>query len=138
MKAINVTLVYNGQTEAAFNFYKSVFGGESSNVQRMKDIPGAPPMSAEESEKILHMSFPIGSAILMGMDMPAGRGTVNQGNNFMITLDTSSEEEATKLFNGLSANGVVMMPMAHQFWGSFFGMFTDKFGIQWMVSCVNN
>jgi PhnB protein len=136
MKAINITLVYNGQTEAAFNFYKSVFGGEFSNVQRMKDMPSPHPMSAEESEKILHMSFPIGSAILMGMDMPEGRGTTNQGTNFMVTLDTSSEEEATNIFNGLSAGGIVMMPMDHQFWGSYFGMFTDKFGIQWMVSYV--
>ena len=136
MKAINITLVYNGNTEAAFNFYKSVFGGDFSNIQRMKDMPNPPPMSAEESEKILHMSLPIGSAVLMGMDMPAGRGTANQGTNFMITLDMSSEEEATKIFNGLSADGTVMMPMDHQFWGSFFGMFTDKFGIQWMVSYV--
>lgn len=138
MKAINITLLYDGQTEAAFNFYKSVFGGEFSNVQRMKDMPNPHPMSAEESEKILHMAFPIGSAILMGMDMPAGRGTVNQGNNFMITLDTSSKEEATKIFDGLSVGGTVMMPMADQFWGSYFGMFTDKFGIQWMVSYVNS
>jgi PhnB protein len=136
MKAINITLVYNGQTEAAFNFYKSVFGGEFSNVQRIKDMPSPYPMSAEESEKILHMAFPIGSAILMGMDMPEGRGTTNQGTNFMVTLDTSSEEEATNIFNGLSAGGIVMMPMDHQFWGSYFGMFTDKFGIQWMVSYV--
>ena len=138
MKAINITLLYDGQTEEAFNFYKSVFGGEFSNVQRMKDMPSPHPMSAEESEKILHMSLPIGSAILMAMDMPAGRGTVNMGNNFMATLDTSSKEEATKIFDGLSVGGTVMMPMADQFWGSYFGMFTDKFGIQWMVSYVNS
>jgi len=136
MKAINITLVFDGQTEAAFNFYKSVFGGEFSNLQRMKDIPGAPPMPAEESEKILHMAFPIGGAILMGMDAPTGRMVVNQGNNFMVTLDTGSEEETTTLFNGLSAGGLITMPLGHQFWGSFFGMVTDKFGIQWMLSYV--
>ena len=133
MKAINVTLVFDGETEAAFNFYKSVFGGEFSNLQRMKDIPGNP-MPAEESEKILHMSFPIGSAILMGMDAPKGRMDLNKGNNFMITLDTSSEEETTKLFNGLAEGGIITMPLANQFWGAFFGMITDKFGIQWMLS----
>jgi PhnB protein len=136
MKAINITMVFNGQTEAAFNFYRSVFGGEFSNLQRMKDMPGPPSMSAEESEKILHMALPIGSATLMGMDMPKGRGTVYAGNNFYVTLDTSSEEETTKLFNGLAEGGSVMMPVAHQFWGSFFGMVTDKFGIQWMLSYV--
>lgn len=136
MKAINITILFDGQAEAAFNFYKSVFGGDFSNVQRMKDMPDAPPMLADEREKILHMAFPIGSAVLMGMDMPAGRGTVNTGNNFMVTLDTSSEEETTRLFNGLSEGGTVMMPVEHQFWGAFFGMLTDKFGIQWMLSYV--
>jgi PhnB protein len=136
MKAINITILFDGQAEAAFNFYKSVFGGEFSNVQRMKDMPDAPPMPADEREKILHMAFPIGSAVLMGMDMPAGRGTVSAGNNFMVTLDTSSEEETTRLFNGLSEGGTVMMPVEHQFWGAFFGMLTDKFGIQWMLSYV--
>jgi len=135
MKALNITLVFNGKTEAAFDFYKSVFGGEYSNVQRMKDMPGASPMSAEEGEKIMHMSLPItGNQVLMGMDMPEGRGTTNMGDNFFITLDTSSEEETTKLFNGLSKGGSVMMPLAKQFWGSFFGMVTDPFGVQWMLS----
>ena len=136
MKANNITILFDGQAEAAFNFYNSVFGGDFSNVQRMKDMPDAPPMLADEREKILHMAFPIGSAVLMGMDMPAGRGTVNTGNNFMVTLDTSSEEETTRLFNGLSEGGTVMMPVEHQFWGAFFGMLTDKFGIQWMLSYV--
>jgi PhnB protein len=84
----------------------------------------------------MHMALPVGSAILMGMDMPAGRGTVNEGNNFMVTLDTSSEEETTRLFNGLSAGGTVTMLVDHQFWGAYFGMLTDKFGIQWMLSYV--
>lgn len=137
MKAVNLTLVYNGQTEAAFNFYKTVFGGEFSNVTRMKDMPSEHPMTDEEKEKILHMSFPItGNFALNGMDMPAGRGVTNVGTNFMVTLEVSSEEEATKYFNGLSAGGMVMMPLDHQMWGAFFGMFTDKFNVQWMVSYV--
>jgi PhnB protein len=134
MKASNITIVFDGKTEAAFNFYRSIFGGEFSNFQRMKDMQGAPPMSAEEGEKILHAALPIGNSVIMGMDMPSGRGTVNAGNNFMVTLDTSSEEETTRVFNRLAEGGFVMMPLGHQFWGAFFGMVTDKFGIQWMLS----
>jgi PhnB protein len=136
MKALSVTIMFNGQTEAAFNFYKSVFGGEFVNIQRMREMPDPMPMSAEEGEKILYVGLRIAGGMLAGMDMPKGRGTANAGNNFMVTLDTSSEEETTRLFNGLSAGGSVMMPLADQFWGAFFGMFTDKFGIQWMVSYV--
>jgi len=134
MKAVNITLVFDGQTEAAFTFYRSIFGGEFTNLQRMKDIPGDHQLPAEESEKILHMSFQAGDFILMGMDMPKGRMELNPGNNFMITVHASSEEETTKFFNGLAEGGSVMMPLANQFWGAFFGMVTDKFGIQWMLS----
>ena len=136
MKALSITLMFDGQTEEAFNFYKSVFGGEFFAVQRMREMPSPEPISAEEGEKILYMGLKVAGGTLAGMDMPKGRGDVNIGNNFMITLDTESEEETTKLFNGLSAGGMVMMPLDHQFWGAFFGMFTDKFGIQWMVSYV--
>ena len=136
MKAVNITIVFNGQAEAAFNFYRSIFGGEFSNVQRMKDMPSPHPMSAEESEKILHMAYPVGNSVLMGMDMPEGRGTTIVGTNFMVTLDTSSEEETDRFFNGLAEGGNVMMPVAQQFWGAYFGMLTDKFGIQWMLSYV--
>jgi PhnB protein len=134
MKASNITIVFNGKTEAAFNFYKSIFGGEFIDFQRMKDMPGAPPMSAEEGEKIMHAALPVGNSVIMGMDMPDGRGTVNAGNNFMVTLDTSSEEETIEVFNRLAEGGFVMMPPDHQFWGAFFGMVTDQFGIQWMLS----
>jgi PhnB protein len=136
MEAINITIVFDGKTEAAFNFYKSVFGGEFIHLKRMKDMQGANPMSAEEGEKILHAALPIGGSVLMGMDMPQGRGPINAGNNFMVTLDTGSEEETTRLFNQLSESGSVMMPPDHQFWGAFFAMFTDQFGIQWMLSYV--
>jgi PhnB protein len=136
MKATNITLVFGGKAEAAFTFYKSVFGGEFMHLQRMKDMPGSPAMSVEEGEKVLHMALPIGNSILMGMDAPHGRMEVNTGNNFMITLDTSNEEETTRLFNGLAEGGIITMPLANQFWGAFFGMVTDKFGIQWMLSYV--
>jgi PhnB protein len=138
MKASNITMMFNGQTEAAFNFYKSIFGGEFSNLQRMKDIPGDHhhQMPREEQEKILYVQLPVGNSVLMGMDVPQSMPPVNQGNNFMVTLDTSSEEETTRFFNQLSEGGTVMMPLGHQFWGAFFGMVTDKFGIQWMLSYV--
>jgi len=128
--------MFNGQTEAAFNFYKSVFGGEFSNFQRMKDIPGDQPMSPGEAEKILYVQLPVGNSVLMGMDVSSKMPPTNPGNNFMVSLDTSSEEENTRLFNELSEGGFVMMPLGHQFWGAFFGMVTDKFGIQWMLSYV--
>jgi PhnB protein len=136
MKASNITIMFNGQTEAAFNFYRSVFGGEFSTLQRMKDIPGDHPMSPEAAEKILYVQLPVGNSVIMGMDVPESRPPINAGNNFMVTLDTSSEEETTQLFNGLAEGGFVMMPLGQQFWGAFFGMVTDQFGIQWMLSYV--
>jgi PhnB protein len=134
MKAINITLIFDGQTEAAFNFYKSVFGGEFDHVQRMKDLPDMHGIHESEKEKILHIALPAGDSILMGMDAPTGRMVVNKGNNFTISIGTSSEEETTIFFNGLAAGGLITMPLAHQFWGAFFGMVTDKFGIQWSLS----
>jgi len=134
MKGFDTTLLFDGNTEEAFNFYKSVFGGEFSNVQRMSDLPTPMEMPESEKSKILHMSLPIGESILMGMDMPAGRGDVNKGNNFFVTLNTSSEEETDDLFKKLSDGAIIMMPVGKQFWGAYFGMLTDKFGIQWMLS----
>jgi len=136
MKAVNITLTFNGHAEAAFNFYRSVFGGEFIHVQRLKDMPSPNPMPTEEGEKILHIALPIGTAVLAGMDIPAGRPESIAGTNFMVSLDTSSEEETQKLFEGLSEGGFVMMPLDHQFWGAYFAMFTYKFGIQWMLSYV--
>jgi len=134
MKGFDITLLFDGQTEEAFNFYKSVFGGEFGNVQRMGDLPTPAPLPDSEKNKILHMSLPIGESILMGMDMPAGRGTVNAGNNFFVTLNTRSEEETDELFKKLSDGANIMMPVEKQFWGAYFGMLTDKFCIQWMLT----
>ena len=134
MKGFDITLLFDGQAEEAFNFYKSVFGGEFANLQRMSDLPSPTPLPDSEKNKILHMALPIGESILMGMDMPAGRGSVNKGNNFFVTLNTSSEEETDELFTKLSDGANVMMPLEKQFWGAYFGMLTDKFGIQWMLS----
>lgn len=134
MKGFDITLLFDGQTEEAFNFYKSVFGGEFSNLQRMSDMPSPMEMSESEKKKILHMALPIGNTILMGMDMPPARGAVNKGNNFFVTLNTSSEAETDELFNKLSDGANIMMPVEKQFWGAYFGMLTDKFGIQWMLT----
>ncbi|MHB8207416.1 VOC family protein [Mucilaginibacter sp.] len=136
MKA-NITILYNGQTEEAFNFYRSIFGGDFGRLSRMSEIPDAPPMPEDQANKILFMDLPIGDNLLMGMDCPASMPPVNVGNNFMVTIDTASEEENTRLYNKLGEGGEIKIQLGHQFWGAFFGMVTDKFGITWMLSYVN-
>ena len=134
MKALNITLLFNGQTEAAFNFYRSVFGGDFIMLQRMKDAPGAPDMPDEEKEKILFVSLPMAGGHIAGMDVPASRPQVVTGSNFMVSLVLDSEEEVTRLFNGLVDGGNVMMSPGQQFWATYFAMLTDKFGISWMLT----
>ncbi len=136
MKTLNTYLNFNGNTEDAFNFYRSVFGGEFITLQRFKDTPEAGKIPEDVQDKIMHVSLPIGKEnILMATDSLECMGQkLSVGNNFFISVSAESEEEATKLFNGLSAGGKISMPMDKTFWGSYFGMFTDKFGIQWMVS----
>lgn len=138
MTTINTYLTFNGNCEEAFNFYKSVFGGEFKLIEKYKDMPENPkfPLAESDREKILHISFPISEgSVLMGSDT-GGEWAENylQGNNFSISINTDSKEEADRLFNNLSKDGKVIMPMDKTFWDSYFGMFTDKFGIQWMVS----
>jgi PhnB protein len=138
MASISPYLTFNGNCEEAFNFYRSVFGGEFPYVGRFKDMPSSPgkEIPASEGEKIMHISLPISSeTVLMGSDSSDafGKATV-VGNNFSISINANSEEEAKKLFNGLSAGGKVTMPLDKTFWGALFGMFTDKFDIQWMVN----
>lgn len=139
MTSVNPYLSFNDNCKEAFDFYRSVFGGEFDMVMRFKDVPAEYQMGEDEAEKIMHMSLPIGQGtMLMGSDTPAGMGTLTPGNNFGVTISTESEAEADRLFNGLSAGGQVTMPLGKQFWGDYFGMFTDKFGIQWMVGCADN
>lgn len=138
MPSINPYLNFSGNCQAAFDFYKSVFGGEFLNLMRWKDMPTEArqmPENANESEKIMHVALPIGKdTVLMGSDRPAMMGEIKMGDNFTISLQPDSEEEATKLFNALSAGGKVMMPLAKAFWGAYFGMLVDKFGISWMIN----
>lgn len=141
MASINPYLNFNGNTVEAFNFYKSVFGGEFATVMRFRDIPpseGCDGMTVPENEldKIMHIALPIGNGnVLMATDGLESMGqNFTQGDNFSISLSAESREEADKLFNGLSESGKVEMPLADAFWGAYFGMLQDKFGIQWMVS----
>ncbi len=134
MATVNSYLNFNGNTEEAFNFYKSVFGGEFITLQRFKDTPEADKMPADEQEMIMHVALPIGGNIIMGTDVPKSMPQVIFGTNSSLSIDVDSEEEANKLFNGLSDGGRVMMPLEKMFWGAMFGMVTDRFGVQWMVN----
>ncbi len=137
MATTNTYLTFNGNCEAAFNFYKSVFGGEFTYLGKFGEIPESDEykVAEEDKNKIMHVGLPIGSSILMGSDT-GGEWAPSfvQGNNFSVAVTAASKEEADKLFNGLSANGLVTMPMENTFWGDYFGMFTDQFGVNWMVS----
>jgi len=136
MAAVNPYLTFNGNCEQAFEFYKSVFGGEFPFVGRFGDMPSEQPMSEADKNKIMHMSLPISQeTVLMGSDTSEAFGKLTTaGDNVSLSINTSSEEEATRIFNGLSEGGKITMPLDKTFWGAFFGMFTDKFGIHWMVN----
>lgn len=134
MASINTYLSFNGNAEEVFEFYKSVFGGEFQTLMRMSDVPAEHKAAPGEENQIMHVSLPIGrGTVLMGCDVPTKYGPVKEGSNFTVAIQADSKDEADTLFNGLSAGGKVTMPMDNTFWGSYFGMFTDKFGIQWMV-----
>ena len=138
MATLNAYITFDGNCEEAFNFYKSVFGVEFSYLGRFKDMPRIEGQAAPESEgeKIMHVSMPISKeTVLMGCDsFDFIGGPTLFGNNISISINTESKAEADKLFDGLSAGGKVTMPMNKTFWSSYFGMFTDKFDIHWMVS----
>lgn len=135
MALINVHLNYNGNAEEAFTFYKSVFGGEFSKITRLKDLESPDfPVDEKDANKIMHIALPIGNNTLMANDVPSFLGTVSENENrSKITVSAQSREEADKLFNGLSAGGTVEMPIQDSPWGSYFGMFRDKYGIEWMI-----
>lgn len=140
-KTINTYLTFNGNCEEAFNFYKSVFGGEFRAIQRFKDTPPSAnmPMNPVEAERIMHVALPISrETILMGSDTSEAHGPVTVGDNFSISVDTTSQEEAERFFNGLSAGGRITMPLNKTFWGAFFGMLVDKFGIHWLINYDTN
>lgn len=128
-----------GTTEKAFNFYKSVFGGEfQGSIMRFKDVqdfPGKEQLSEKQLNGVMHVALPIGNDILMGSDVVEGMGpTVTAGNNVQLSLHPESREEADRLYTALSKDGKPIMPMMDMFWGDYWGTFTDKFGITWMVN----
>ena len=136
MATLNPYLNFNGNCEEAFNYYKSVFGGEFVTVMKYGEMPGEQPMSEADKKKLLHVSLPIGKGTtLMGSDMPESMPAVIIGNNFTISVNVDNEAEADKIFDGLAAGGKVSMPMQKTFWSPYFGMCADRFGIQWMVNC---
>lgn len=136
MAQINPYLHFNGNAEEAFTFYKSVFGGEFSLLIRFKEFANPEnPVSEQEAEKIMHIALPIGKFdVLMASDVPEFMGKVNENENrSKISVNAESREEVDKLFTGLSEGGKIEVPIADSPWGSYFGMFRDKFGIEWMV-----
>lgn len=138
MATVNVYLTFNGNCMEAFDFYKSVFGGEFPYVGKFGDMPPQEgnTVSEGDKDKIMHISLPISKeTIILGSDT-AGEwlSGFKTGNNFSLSVNAESKEEADRLFNGLSAGGQVTMPMNDTFWGAYFGMFNDKFGISWMVN----
>lgn len=141
MATTNVYLTFNGNCEQAFLFYKSVFGGEFNYIGRFNEMPpqSENAMSEEDGHLIMHVSLPIGTSILMGSDTGGEwAASFKQGNNFSVSITAESKEEANKLFNGLAEEGNVTMPLSDTFWGDYFGMLVDKFGINWMISYNKN
>lgn len=141
MAYVSTYLNFTNRTEEAFDFYRSVFGGEFEGpVSRFGDVPPSPdmpPLSDEDKNLVMHVCLPIlGGHKLMGTDAPASMGfSVVMGNNFHVSLHPDTREEADRIFGGLSQGGNVEMPLQDMFWGAYYGSFTDKFGVRWMVNC---
>lgn len=136
MISIHPYLNFMGRTEEAFNFYRSVFGGKFATFQRFKDVPGGEKMPEADQEKIMHISLPIGNGtLLMGTDALESMGqSLHFGNNFYLSISPGSQEEADEIFNKLANGGQITMPMDKAFWGAYFGMLIDPFGVQWMIN----
>jgi PhnB protein len=140
MASINPHINFNGNAEEAFNFYKSVFGGEFAKLIRFKDLASAEfPVTDHEANKIMHIALPIGDNMLMANDVPEVLGRTNENEHrSKIVIHADNKEEADKLFHGLSEGGHIEMPIADSPWGTYFGMFRDKYGIEWMVEYASN
>lgn len=135
MATINPHYNFNGNAEEAFNFYKSVFGGSFTKLVRFKELSSEEfPVPQHEENKIMHIALPIGKSVLMGNDVPEMIGRTNENENrSKIVVNAESKAEADTIFNGLSAGGQIEMPISDSPWGTYFGMFRDKYGIEWMV-----
>jgi len=143
MARTSTYLNFPRNTEEAFIFYKSVFGGEfQGGINRMGEVPpqeGMPPLADEDKNLVMHVALPItGGHLLMGTDAPESMGfNVVVGNNVHISLEPDTREEAERLFNALAAGGKITMALQDMFWGAYYGSCTDKFGVQWMVNVAN-
>ena len=136
MRAINPWINFNGNAEEAFTFYKSVFGGEFTKIVRFKELSSEEfPIAEDDANKIMYIGLPIGkNNVLIANDVPEFMGKVNeQENRSKIAISAESREEADKVFNGLSAGGEVEGPIGDSPWGTYAGMFRDKYGIEWIV-----
>jgi len=144
MARVSTHLNFSGKTEEAFNFYKSVFGGEfgGKGIARFSDIPEGVglPIPDEDKNMIMHIELEImGGHVLMGADAPQSMGyKLNPGNNVFIVLEPDSRAMTQKLFDDLSSEGAVSMKLQDTFWGAYYGSCTDKYGIQWMFNCVES
>lgn len=143
MARVSTYLNFPGTTEKAFNFYRSVFGGQfTGGIHRFGDAPaapGQPPLSEADKKLVMHIELPIlAGHALMGTDAPESMGfTVHHGNSVHINLEPDTRAEADRLFRSLSEGGKIDMPLSDQFWGAYFGSLTDKFGIGWMLNCTS-
>lgn len=135
MASINPYINFNGNAEEAFTFYKSVFGSEFGTIVRFKDLASAEfPVSESEADKILRITLPIGGNILVANDVPEAMGQVSENENrSKIAVSTESREEADRIFAGLTEGAAIEMPMSDSPWGTYFGMFRDKYGIEWTI-----
>ena|SRR3989338_8986246 len=141
MTTINPWINFNGNAEEAFTFYKSVFGGDFTKVIRFKDLANPEyPVAEKDENKIMLIALPIGkNNMLMANDVPEVLGQVNENENrSKISISTESKEEADRVFNGLSSGGKIEVPMSDGPWGSYFGMFRDKYGIEWIIEFYSN
>ena len=133
--SLNIYLTFDGNCREAFNFYKDVFGGEFMSLETFASAPDDMPVADADKDLIMHVSLPIGSSVLMASDKAAGWGDdLVSGNNFSISVDAESRERCDELHAKLAEGGSVTMPMDDTFWGSYFGMCRDRFGISWMFS----
>lgn len=136
MPKLNSYLNFDGKAEEAFTFYKSVFGGEFvGGIHRMGNAPGTENLSEEEKQRVMHIALPIGNDLLMASDiMPSMNQQLTVGNNNYISVFPDSRQQADEYFKALSEGGKIEMPLEDQFWGDYFGCFSDKYGVYWMIN----
>ena len=138
MKKAANTLLFNGNAEEAFSFYKTIFNLELTQLLRMKDMPNSQEMSRQEANKIFQVQLELVNLTLTGMDIPQSKPAVSTGDNFMINLETESLQETCEIFDRLTQDGHISSPLTHADWGAFFGIVTDQFGIKRMLSFKEN